>query len=396
MNRTETYRTLRNLQKRGIVESTLEHPVRFQAVPFEKCIDILLDARRELTDELEEQAKRLKSHFRELSISAEVPALERFQVLEGRQRIEQRLMDMFSNARLEIAAILTPGDIVRADTSGTLELLKSRERREKPTRLITEITQSNLHVVEQLRNGVEVRHMDLVKKPIPRVSMIDGEEALFSISTPDDAHAASGDEVALWIASKSFVRNLKAYFREIWESATPAAIRAESLRIGLEPEEIRILKGRPEVRSKLSEMMNRAGKSLDIWTTENGIDVLAAHRLANLKELRSRNARVRLIAPLTKDNIEGARRLAAVVELRHSEALGPARVVIVDNKELMLYERVPDDQSIVEGRDVGFWTTSVPFIETMARVYDALWKGTLGIYPQRRGLRMVGKTSTAR
>lgn len=396
MNRTETYRTLRNLQKRGLVESTLEHPVRFQAVPFDKCVDLLLEARRGETNELEERGKRLKSRFRELAIFAEVPALERFQVLEGKQRTDQRLLDMFSNARGEIAGILTPGDIARADTNGILDMLRRRQKDEVAIRLITEITPANVSLIEQFRNGVEIRHLDLAKKPIPRVSLIDEEEALFAITTPEDLHTSSGDEVALWIASRSFVKNLKAYFQEIWDGATPANSRIESLRMGVEPEEIRILKGRTEVRAKLGEMINRAEKNLDIWTTENGIHVIATHRLSQLKELRNRNVRVRLIAPITKDNIEGARRLAAVVELRHSETLGPARLVIVDNKELMLYERVPDDDRIDEGRDVGFWTTSVPFIETMARAYDALWKGTLGIYPQRRGLRMVGRTITAR
>jgi sugar-specific transcriptional regulator TrmB len=396
MNRTETYRTLRNLQKRGLVEGTLEHPVRFQAVAFDRCIDLLLEAKKAEAHELEDRGSRLKSRFKELVISPEIPALERFQVLEGKSRVDQRLHDMFLNARGGIAAVLTPADLSRADSLGLLDILREKQQGGVKVRIISEITMTNARLAENLRDGVDVRHLDLTKRPIPRVSFVGEEEALLAITAPDE-HSGSvgGEEVALWIASRSFVRNLKAYFQEVWDAATPINARLEALKMGFEAEEIRILKGRREVRGKIGEMMAHSEKYVDIWTTEKGVEIIAGQRLGLLKELRNRNVRVRVIAPITKDNIEGARRLAASVELRHSEALGPARVMIVDSRELMLYERVPDDNNLEEGGDVGFWTTSVPFIETMARVYDALWKGTLGIYPRRRGLRMVGKASTA-
>ncbi len=46
INRTETYRTIRNLQRRGLVEATLERPVRFQSVPFDRCLKALIDERK--------------------------------------------------------------------------------------------------------------------------------------------------------------------------------------------------------------------------------------------------------------------------------------------------------------------------------------------------------------
>ena len=94
-----------------------------------------------------------------------------------------------------------------------------------------------------------------------------------------------------------------------------------------------------------------------------------------------------MIAPITSENTEGARKLVPVSELRYSEALGPAGIIIVDQKELMLYERLPDDSNPEVGADVGFWTNSKRFIETMSRAYDAMWRGVFAIYaPRRRGL----------
>jgi hypothetical protein len=118
-----------------------------------------------------------------------------------------------------------------------------------------------------------------------------------------------------------------------------------------------------------------------------GIQALADFNIGQLKEAKSRHVKIRIIAPITSENTDGARRLVPVSELRYSEALGPAGIIIVDQGELMLYERLPDDNNVLVGADVGFWTNSKRLIETMSRAYDALWKGVFAIYTaKRRGL----------
>ena len=46
LHRTETYRILRDLEKRGIVFSIFEKPLKFTAVPLDKAIDMLVDAQK--------------------------------------------------------------------------------------------------------------------------------------------------------------------------------------------------------------------------------------------------------------------------------------------------------------------------------------------------------------
>ena len=80
--------------------------------------------------------------------------------------------------------------------------------------------------------------------------------------------------------------------------------------------------------------------------------------MQKLKAAKDRGTKLRVIAPITSENTEGARKLVPVSELRYSEALGPAGIIIVDQRELMLYERLPDDSNPEVGADVGFWTNS--------------------------------------
>ena len=386
INRTETYRTIRNLQRRGLVEATLERPVRFQSVPFDRCLRILIDERKAKLRILEQRGEDLRRQFDDARVQPVSQDAERFQVIEGRLRIEQRLQSMYSQAEKSVMTVVSPSEVIRADTSGLFDRLGDAAGHGVRVRAITTINQSNLEIVERFRRTIEIRHLDLKAKPIPRVSIIDDSEAVFEITTIDETPRA-GEEVALWINSRAFVRNLHAYFEEMWNSGTPTEGRLEALRKGIQPDDLRIFKDRNEVSGKLNDMIKSAEQSVEIWTTMRGIQALADFHFNQLKEAKARGAKIRILAPITSENTEGARKLVPVSELRYSEALGPAGIAIADQGELMLYERLPDDNNADLGADVGFWTNSKRFIETMSKAYDAMWKGVFAIYtPKRRGL----------
>ena len=368
------------------MEATLERPVRFQSVPFDRCLRILIDERKAKLRILEQRGEALRRQFADVRVEPVSQEVERFQVVQGRLRIEQRLHGMYGQARKSVMTVLSPSEVIRADTSDLFDMLAEAAKNGLRIRVITSINQSNLEIVEKLRESIEVRHLDLKAKPVPRVSIIDDNEALFEITTADES-SRSEDEVALWINSRAFVRNLQAYFEEMWNSGTPAEGRLETLRKGIPPDDLRIFKGRNEVSGKLNEMISSANQSVEIWTTMRGIQALADFHFEQLKDAKARGTKIRVIAPITSENTEGARKLVPVSELRYSEALGQAGIAISDQRELMLYERLPDDHNADVGADVGFWTNSKRFIETMTRAYDAMWKGVFAIYAaKRRGL----------
>lgn len=57
LHRTETYRILRGLEKRGLISSVLEKPLKFIATPFEEAFDTLIKAKK-LRIQLLEKKKR--------------------------------------------------------------------------------------------------------------------------------------------------------------------------------------------------------------------------------------------------------------------------------------------------------------------------------------------------
>lgn len=120
INRTETYRTIRNLQHRGLVEATLERPVQFQSAPFEECLRILIDERRARLKILERRGEDLRRIFDTMRSEPVRQEIERFQVIEGRLRIEQKLQSMYSQSKRSVMTVLSSSELLRADTSGPL------------------------------------------------------------------------------------------------------------------------------------------------------------------------------------------------------------------------------------------------------------------------------------
>ncbi len=232
LNRTETYRTLRNLQRRGLVEASLEQPVRFQAAPFSRCLEILLTERKNKLATLEERTAVLERSFETLNVETGAPAFERFQVLEGRARIGQRLLFMCENSKLQIDLIMGSSDLAGSSGHAVLETLAMLAKRGRKIRIITNIGSGAVRFVELFQTLIAFRHLDLTQRPVVRVSIIDDTEALFEIGSSEDTDGRGSEQVALWISSRPFVRSLRAYFNETWSGATPALARLETIKTG--------------------------------------------------------------------------------------------------------------------------------------------------------------------
>jgi sugar-specific transcriptional regulator TrmB len=62
----QLYRSLKNLQGRGMVTATLEHPAHFSAVPIEKVIELIIKAKLEQAKALQESREELLSSWRSI------------------------------------------------------------------------------------------------------------------------------------------------------------------------------------------------------------------------------------------------------------------------------------------------------------------------------------------
>jgi sugar-specific transcriptional regulator TrmB len=60
----QLYRSLKNLQRKGMVSASQEHPARFSAVTFDRVLDKFMEANREEAQHIEENKEQILSMWR--------------------------------------------------------------------------------------------------------------------------------------------------------------------------------------------------------------------------------------------------------------------------------------------------------------------------------------------
>lgn len=63
----QLYRSLKKLQSKGIIKASPEYPTRFSAVLFEKVLDLLIKAKMEQQQALQESKEELLSTWRSIT-----------------------------------------------------------------------------------------------------------------------------------------------------------------------------------------------------------------------------------------------------------------------------------------------------------------------------------------
>jgi sugar-specific transcriptional regulator TrmB len=124
-NKGLVYRILKNLQKKGLVEATLEYPTRFVAVQFEKVIDSFIKSKQKEITRIIETKKDLVSDWKKINKSELESPVEKFVVIEERKRIFQKMSQMIKETNFQLSAISTVSDLVRAEQFGVFDLISS-------------------------------------------------------------------------------------------------------------------------------------------------------------------------------------------------------------------------------------------------------------------------------
>jgi sugar-specific transcriptional regulator TrmB len=91
-NKAEVYRVLRNLQNKGLIESTLQSPPRYAAVSLEKIIDRQIKAKQDEAAKIEKAREELMNYWSALSHTEIEPFPQKFVVIEGKKGFSPRFL----------------------------------------------------------------------------------------------------------------------------------------------------------------------------------------------------------------------------------------------------------------------------------------------------------------
>jgi sugar-specific transcriptional regulator TrmB len=221
LHRTETYRILRDLEKKGLVYSAFEKPLKFTAVPLEKAIDSLIEAQKMKIRLLEKEKVGLVELW--LSIpqqKVENSEKEIFQILEGGQQMILKANELLEKTKNEIQ-IFAPGEylaqLYHSDFTDNLKLHSSKLK----ITLLTENSSKSRFFIEQMDWAAHKYRM-VDASNLPCFIIVDRKELLIAIQKNDDekdsADKKKSRTMALWTNYAAFVEILQMLFAKLGET----------------------------------------------------------------------------------------------------------------------------------------------------------------------------------
>jgi sugar-specific transcriptional regulator TrmB len=229
LHRTETYRILRDLEKRGLVSSILEKPLKFMATPFEETIDILIKTKKQKIKLLERQKKNLVNIWFSIPQQKIKPqSKEVFQILEGEEQINLKADELLENSKKEIYLLAPDLDLLRLYHSGFTDKLEKFSRKSWEIRLLTNYSPKSRFIVDKMKL-IYVKYLSSNVEELPSFIISDQGQILFSIKNDNDVQdigmrRKKGRISSLWTNYEAFVKALKMLFFELWNTETSSSL----------------------------------------------------------------------------------------------------------------------------------------------------------------------------
>ena len=214
LHRTETYRILRDLEKKGLVSSVFEKPLKFIATPFEKAVDALIETKRIKINLLEKKKESLVNLW--LSLPQQEMEPERkevFQILEGEEQISLKANEILNDVEKEASIFISEHDIANFYHSGILDKLEEMAKKNVEVQLLTNYSPKSCFFIEKIKLKKAKYSLSEVDE-LPTYILTDDEQLLLLIRKDNGKKRVA----ALWTNYDAFIRALKALFLELWSN----------------------------------------------------------------------------------------------------------------------------------------------------------------------------------
>jgi sugar-specific transcriptional regulator TrmB len=226
LHRTNTYRILGDLEKRGLVSSVFEKPLKFIATPFEQAIETLIETKKLRIQLLEKKKKNLIDVW--LSIpkpNIEEKRKEVFQILEGEEQINLKAVEVIQNAQREINVFASEEDLPRFYNSGLTETLEKLSKKNVDINLLTTNSPKSRFFIEKIKLQNK-KYAATDNDEVPTFILADQKQLIFIIRKSNEKNhrkIARQKISALWTNYEAFIKALRALFSGLWSNGTQHA-----------------------------------------------------------------------------------------------------------------------------------------------------------------------------
>jgi sugar-specific transcriptional regulator TrmB len=414
MNKVQLYRSLKKLQSKGIVTGTLEHPARFSAVPFEKILDLFVKSKMEEAEQIQQNKDEILSIFQSFAVG-ETDATARFMVIEGRNVIYSKIQQMINEAKNQLLSISTVPSLMRADQFGLFDVgsehpLKSNIRFKFLTRLSEQDFSAMKGLLKEMTKTkirFEGRTAKVGLNLFPRMVIKDQEEAMFFLTSKSEVPTTEQDDSCLWTNSKALVQAFAALFEDMWCNATDIQKKIDEIETGKQQVANDVVTDEQTAEKRFEETANAAKKEIIIMNSPKGV-METWRNMQFLKERSKKGVALRIMAPITSENLEAARFLSEYCEVRHVPE-SYQETALIDGKYLFQFKLPSAEREKLETTPTrcfedGSYTDDVEYVEKTRIMLDDIWKSASAIpktvvnqtsYAAKLEQRIVGEIKVA-
>ncbi len=376
------YFIIRNLESDGIVTSTVERPARFSAVPFEKVLDLFVNGKLEEAKRIQRNRDEILLDWKSIALSEADEDTPKFAVLKGRNAIYSKIQEMVERTEKHLVAMITVPNLLRASQLGLLDAIFAKsEKYGVQFRLLTELSEEKLDklisIIKMLpkkRKGLEIRVPDLGLKISSRIIIRDDREAVFFIDRGDSFLDSDKNEVCLWTDCGSLVHSFAGVFEDLWLNATDIQKRIGEIESGKMSPRTFLIKEAETAHKKYDEITSSAKKSISVITSSFGLVEYLKNR-NKLVELVHRGVTVKILAPVTNENLATAHQLLKICEVKHvpTDYVG---TTIVDGQHLFQFKTLSSGKETLQLPlyfENTFYTNDSEYVEKTENMFNDIW-----------------------
>jgi sugar-specific transcriptional regulator TrmB len=381
INKAQVYRSLKNLQSMGIVESTLECPARFSAISFDKVLDLFIKAKKDETQKIEENRATILSHWKSFALE-ETPLLsDKFMVIEGENYIYSKIAQMLKDSKEQILASTSGLGIIQAEK---FNVIKSVVELKVPLKVLTNVSSKNLPIIKKVLEEMSTssknsacRNIDLAEKLFPRFVIRDEEELIFFVTNSEELSSKHSSDTGLWTNNKALINAFKTFFDQLWQDGLDVQKKIDELITGKSAPESRVIRNAEEAYQKYLSLISSANEEIILMTSAKGLMIVLDNKPI-LESWLKKKISARIMAPITSENLNAARQLSKYCKIRHVQ-ISYLRVVIADGKQLLHFKAPLHDKDTLnplEYFEYSFYTNDPDYIQGRRELLNEIWNNS--------------------
>lgn len=221
LHRTETYRILRDLEKKGIVFSIFEKPLKFTAVALDKAIDLLVDAQKIKIKLLEQEKPSLVELWQSMpQAKQETVKKELFQMLEGDQQVLMKANELLERTEHNFQIYATSEYLADLYYNDFSDKLKTQADKVTVT-VVTDTSLKSAYFLGEM-SWLSSQHRIADDQNLPCFMISDNKEVLISFHEKDNEDT---DDIkkkyrtaAIWTNYKALVNTLQTLFSKLTQN----------------------------------------------------------------------------------------------------------------------------------------------------------------------------------